>query len=242
VVQDDPQSNPPSVDNLFSADPYANRFLYTGREFLKEANLYDYRNRVYSAELGRFLQTDPIRFEAGDGNLYRYVGNRSTMLTDPFGLCPEDEEGEEDDWLDDLQLGLDIAGLVPVIGEVADAANALLSLGRGDYKGAALSAAAMLSVGGQAATAAKLGRQAAKGLTTPSQYFGKKTAQEVSEAMTRKFGPPKSVRKGAETFYNPKTQRSFNVHTDPAHGSPHGDIRRRGGFPERKYPLGEDTP
>jgi hypothetical protein len=49
VVQCDPQGNPPSVDNLFSADPYANRFLYTGREFLKEANLDDYRNRVYSA-------------------------------------------------------------------------------------------------------------------------------------------------------------------------------------------------
>jgi RHS repeat-associated protein len=86
VVQYDPQGNPPSVDNLFSADPHANRFLYTGREFLKEANLDDYRNRVYSAELGRFLQTDPIRFDAGDGNLYRYVGNRSSLLIDPMGL------------------------------------------------------------------------------------------------------------------------------------------------------------
>jgi RHS repeat-associated protein len=73
AVQDDPQGNPPSVDNLFSAYPHANRFLSTGREFLKEANLDDYRNRLYSAELGRFLQTDPIRFDAGDGNLYRYV-------------------------------------------------------------------------------------------------------------------------------------------------------------------------
>jgi RHS repeat-associated protein len=79
-------SNPPSVDNLFSADPYANRFLYTGREFLKEVNLYDYRNRVYSAELGRFLQSDPIRFDAGDGNLYRYVGNSPVIEVDPMGL------------------------------------------------------------------------------------------------------------------------------------------------------------
>jgi RHS repeat-associated protein len=74
------------VDNLFSADPYANRFLYTGREFLKEANLYDYRNRVYSAELGRFLQTDSIRFDAGDGNLYRYVANNPINYFDPLGL------------------------------------------------------------------------------------------------------------------------------------------------------------
>jgi RHS repeat-associated protein len=98
-------SNPPSVDNLFSADPYANRFLYTGREFLKEANLYDYRNRVYSAELGRFLQSDPIHFDAGDGNLYRYVANSPTLQTDPFGLwasasgnhhnaCPVCNDGE----------------------------------------------------------------------------------------------------------------------------------------------------
>lgn len=34
--------------------------MFTGREFLKEVGLYDYRNRVYSQELGRFLQTDPI--------------------------------------------------------------------------------------------------------------------------------------------------------------------------------------
>jgi RHS repeat-associated protein len=86
AVQDDPQGAPPSVDDMFSADPYANRFLYTGREFLKEANLYDYRNRVYSAELGRFLQTDPIRFDAGDGNLYRYVANNLVNAIDPFGL------------------------------------------------------------------------------------------------------------------------------------------------------------
>jgi RHS repeat-associated protein len=74
------------VDNLFSADPYANRFLFTGREFLKEANLYDYRNRVYSAELGRFLQSDPIRFDGGDGNLYRYVNNNPISYVDPLGL------------------------------------------------------------------------------------------------------------------------------------------------------------
>jgi RHS repeat-associated protein len=85
VVQDDLQGNPPCVDDLFNADPYANRFLYTGREFLKEAKLYDYRNRVYSAELGRFLQTDPIRFDAGDGNLYRYVFNLPILLNDPTG-------------------------------------------------------------------------------------------------------------------------------------------------------------
>ena len=81
------------------------------------------------------------------------------------------------------------------------------------------------------------GMASGKGLITPSKYFGNKTAQEVSEAMMKKFGPPKSFRKGAETFYNPKTRRSFNIHTDPDHGPPHVDVRRRGGYVEKKYAL-----
>jgi RHS repeat-associated protein len=38
-----------------------------GREWIAELNLYDYRNRVYSSELGRFLQTDPIGFKVTTG-------------------------------------------------------------------------------------------------------------------------------------------------------------------------------
>jgi len=30
--------------------------------------IYDYRNRMYHPGLGRFLQTDPIGFDAGDMN------------------------------------------------------------------------------------------------------------------------------------------------------------------------------
>jgi RHS repeat-associated protein len=68
------------------SSPTSSRFLFTGREYLVELNLYDYRNRVYQAELGRFLQTDPIRFSTGDKNKYRYVTNSTTLQTDPFGL------------------------------------------------------------------------------------------------------------------------------------------------------------
>jgi len=66
---------------------FQNRFLFTGREWLGQAGIYDYRNRVYSPGLGRFLQTDPIRFEAGDVNIYRYVGNSPYNYIDPIGLC-----------------------------------------------------------------------------------------------------------------------------------------------------------
>ena len=64
-----------------------NRFLFTGREYLPELDLYDYRNRVYSADLGRFVQTDPIRFSAGDVNIYRYVFNNPLRWVDSMGLA-----------------------------------------------------------------------------------------------------------------------------------------------------------
>jgi RHS repeat-associated protein len=68
------------------SSPTSNRFQYTGREYLAELSLYDYRNRVYQAELGRFLQTDPIGFDAEDVNLYRYVANNPVDWVDPLGL------------------------------------------------------------------------------------------------------------------------------------------------------------
>jgi RHS repeat-associated protein len=61
------------------------RFLFTGREWLAPLALYDYRNRTYSAELGRFVQTDPIGFMADDVNLYRYCNNSPATYVDPTG-------------------------------------------------------------------------------------------------------------------------------------------------------------
>jgi len=68
-----------------ASSAFSNRFMFTGREWIAEIGLYDYRNRVYSAELGRFIQTDPIRFDAGDVNLYRYVSNNPVLYLDPLG-------------------------------------------------------------------------------------------------------------------------------------------------------------
>jgi RHS repeat-associated protein len=69
---------------VLSASVYGNRFLFTGRELLN-IGLYDYRRRIYSPIWGRFLQTDPMRFNAGDVNLYRYVRNSPDNANDPSG-------------------------------------------------------------------------------------------------------------------------------------------------------------
>jgi RHS repeat-associated protein len=65
---------------------WGNRFLFTGREWLQELRIYDYRARQYQPELGRFLQPDPQEFAAGDYNLYRYCHNDPVNRSDPMGL------------------------------------------------------------------------------------------------------------------------------------------------------------
>jgi RHS repeat-associated protein len=65
------------------------RFKYTGREWHAALDQYYYRARYYDPGVGRFLGEDPLRFRAGDSNLYRYVGNSPTSAVDPTGLRPE---------------------------------------------------------------------------------------------------------------------------------------------------------
>ncbi len=62
-----------------------NNMLFTSREYEPETGEYYYRARYYDPKAGRFLSEDPIGFQGGDYNLYRYVNNNPIKFTDPSG-------------------------------------------------------------------------------------------------------------------------------------------------------------
>jgi len=61
-------------------------YLHQGRRYDVTRGLYHFRFRDYSPTLGRWTSLDPLRYAAGDVNLYRPVGNDPINRLDPSGL------------------------------------------------------------------------------------------------------------------------------------------------------------
>jgi RHS repeat-associated protein len=96
--------------NVRAGSIHENRFMFTGREWIKELGIYDYRHRFYHPGFGRFLQSDPLglqtegatltagekalffggqapeAFSSSEMNLFRYCGDDPVDKIDPLGL------------------------------------------------------------------------------------------------------------------------------------------------------------
>jgi RHS repeat-associated protein len=71
-----------------SGSTYRGRYAWTGRDRDAETGYQYNHRRWYDPTTARWLAQDPLGFDAGDSNLYRYVRNTPTMFLDPNGLIP----------------------------------------------------------------------------------------------------------------------------------------------------------
>ncbi|MFL5242523.1 MAG: SBBP repeat-containing protein [Gemmataceae bacterium] len=81
------------------------RYKYTAREFDGESGLQYNRARYYDPKSGRWTNEDPLGFEAGDGNLYRYCLNSPPHCSDPSGLAAIVTDVSINDEQDQMVLG-----------------------------------------------------------------------------------------------------------------------------------------
>ena len=67
---------------------------FAGRHWNDTARLYENRLRHYDPSTARFQQQDPVRYDSGDFNLYRYAENNPVSKTDPDGTSALNEYGQ----------------------------------------------------------------------------------------------------------------------------------------------------
>ena len=79
VSSTDGSANPVSISPLLN-------YRYTGKFFDDSTGLQNNINRWYDNTTGKWISVDPIGFNGGDANLYRYVGNSVLNTVDSFGL------------------------------------------------------------------------------------------------------------------------------------------------------------
>lgn len=116
--------------------------------------------------------------------------------------------------LDGVQLGLDIAGLVPGFGEIADLANAGISLARGDYVGAALSLVAAIPLAGWFGAAGKAARRGAKAVASKKlvKETTERTSKEVAEKEARKAARKQAKEKSGGKIIKKKLEPGTPEH------------------------------
>ena len=112
--------------------------------------------------------------------------------------------------MDIVQGALDVAGLAPVVGILADGLNAGISTARGNYADAALSMAAAIPIVGTAAGAAKLTYKGTKALRKATQASQKVTGRaDDLVGVFRVYGGKSKPRNYSWTPVNPNSVSNF---------------------------------
>ncbi|MFK4023906.1 golvesin C-terminal-like domain-containing protein [Streptomyces albogriseolus] len=163
-----------------------NSFRFNSSRWDSASGTYDMGFRNYDPGLNRFLTRDSYGGALNDmalatdpftGNRYAFAGGNPITFVEIdghlFGMS-----------LSDLgHAALDVVGLVPVVGEVADVANGIWYAAEGNYADAALSLTSAIPLVGYGATAVKAGKYAKKGIdAADSANDARKTANTADTA------------------------------------------------------------
>jgi RHS repeat-associated protein len=142
-------------------DPY-NAYRFNADRIDTNSGTYDMSFRTYDPGLNSFLTRDMYNGALSDLNLAAdpFTGNRYAFGGgNPLSNIELTGHG----WLSDLgHAALDVAGMIPVVGAVADVANAGWYALDGDYLDAGLSLAGAIPVVGDAALGARYAIKGAK--------------------------------------------------------------------------------
>ena len=179
--------------DLFGRDAQGNE-LHESRE-MQEDEYEEMRKDYLRAELATM---PPFSSFKSGNTIGRVVGETApaqvpaSRANPPIEAETEEEGITGEQVLDGIQLGLDVVGLIPVFGEIADLANAGVSAARGDYVGAGLSLLSAIPFVGYAGTAGKAARYG----TTMVEASGKAAKEATDKAA--KEAADKAAKEAAE--------------------------------------------
>ncbi|MEU4770963.1 DNRLRE domain-containing protein [Micromonospora sp. NPDC023644] len=145
-------------------EPY-NAFRFNASRWDSGSGTYDMGFRNYDPGLNRFLTRDMYGGAMADMGLATdpYTGNRYSFAGgNPISFVELDGHLWGMSWSDVGHATLDVVGLVPVVGEVADVANGIWYLAEGNYVDAGLSMSSAIPLAGYGASAVKFGKTGKK--------------------------------------------------------------------------------
>ncbi|HEX6683897.1 MAG TPA: polymorphic toxin-type HINT domain-containing protein [Candidatus Limnocylindrales bacterium] len=146
------------------AEPY-NSYRYNSSRFDPGSGTYDMGFRNYDPGLNRFLTRDYYGGAMSDMDLSTdpYTNNRYAFAGgNPISYVELDGHLFGMSWSDIGHAALDIVGMVPVVGEVADVANGIWYMAEGNYVDGAMSLASAIPLAGNVVGAAKLAKTGKK--------------------------------------------------------------------------------
>ncbi|MCW3845516.1 hypothetical protein ONA70_36190, partial [Micromonospora yasonensis] len=162
-------------------EPY-NAYRFNASRWDAGSKTYDMGFRNYDPGLNRFLTRDAYGGALADMGLSTdpFTNNRYAFAGgNPISFVELDGHLFGMSWSDIGHAALDIAGMVPVVGEVADVANGIWYAAEGDYVNAAFSLASAIPLAGNVATAAKWGK---RGVEAADKLNDARKAENVVEA------------------------------------------------------------